>query len=241
VLVARLGETNDISTTLLAVSDAADRVNAGEYLDRLRTVFSKQGTTSRIVSGREPVQAILTEAEADYDLLVIGTPTLSQSQDSLFGPVIDDLIKLSQTSTLVVRGENVSDDWKPRRILVPANGSTSSRNAADLAFAIARSDAAVTGVHIVTPTRLAGLRTNLALDVTADLEIIATRLGQEVLTVVREAEDVETGILHAIDEFDADLLILGTSVRAGTSRLYLGPRVEYLARMAPCPVVILNS
>jgi Kef-type K+ transport system membrane component KefB len=241
VLVARLGETNDISTTLLAISDAADRVIAGEYLDRLRTVFSNQGTTSRIVSGHDPVQAILKEAEADYDLLVIGTPTLSQSQESLFGPVIDDLIKLSQTPTLVVRGQNVSDSWKPSRILVPANGSTSSRNAADLAFAIAGSDAAVTGVHIVTPTRLAGLSTNLALDVTADLEIVATRLGQEVHTVVREAEDVETGILEAVDEFDTDLLVLGTSVRAGTTRLYLGPRIEYLARMAPCPVVILNS
>jgi nucleotide-binding universal stress UspA family protein len=241
VLVARLGDTNPISTTLLAVADSSDRALADEYLDRLKTVFSNQGTSTRFVSGHDPVQVILTEAEGDYDLLVIGTPTLSQSQDSLFGPVIDDLIKLSRTPTLVVRGENVKEDWKPTRILVPANGSGSSRNAADLAFAIAGRDAMVTGVHVVTPTRLAGVRTNLALDVTAELEIVATQLGQEVQTVVREAEDVETGILDAIEEFDADLLVLGTSVRAGSTRLHLGPRVEYLARLAPCPVVILNS
>ena len=241
VLVARLAETNPISTTLLAVADATDRAVADEYLDRLKSVFANQGTATRFVSGHDPVEVILSEAEADYDLLVIGTPTLSQSQDSLFGPVIDDLIKLSRTPTLVVRGENVREDWKPTRILVPANGSSSSRNAADLAFAIAGSEAMVTGVHIVTPTRLAGLRTNLALDVTAELEVVATQLGQEVQTVVREAEDVETGILDAVDEFDADLLVLGTSVRAGTTRLHLGPRVEYLARLAPCPVVILNS
>jgi nucleotide-binding universal stress UspA family protein len=241
VLVARLGDTNPISTTLLAVADSSDRALADEYLDRLKTVFSNQGTSTRFVSGHDPVQVILTEAEGDYDLLVIGTPTLSQSQDSLFGPVIDDLIKLSRTPTLVVRGENVKEDWKPTRILVPANGSGSSRNAADLAFAIAGRDAMVTGVHVVTPTRLAGVRTNLALDVTAELEIVATQLGQEVQTVVREAEDVETGILDAIEEFDADLLVLGTSVRAGSTRLHLGPSVEYLARLAPCPVVILNS
>jgi Kef-type K+ transport system membrane component KefB len=241
VLVARLGESRDISTTLLAVAGEKDRVMAGAYVSSLRSVFRDQGTRTRIVSSQDPVQTILAEAEADYDLLVIGTPTMSPSQDSVFGPVIDDLIKLSKTPTLVVRGENVPADWSPTRILVPANASTSARNAADLAFAIAGSDAVVTGVHVVTPTRLAGMRPNIALDVTADFEIVATRMGQHAQTEVREAEDVETGILDAIDELEADLLVLGTSVRAGTTRLHLGPRVEYLTRLAPCPVVILNS
>ena len=241
VLVARLGESRDISTTLLAVAGEKDRVMAGAYVSSLRSVFRDQGTRTRIVSSQDPVQTILAEAEADYDLLVIGTPTMSPSQDSVFGPVIDDLIKLSKTPTLVVRGENVAADWSPTRIVVPANASTSARNAADLAFAIAGSDAVVTGVHVVTPTRLAGMRPNIALDVTADFEIVATRMGQHAQTEVREAEDVETGILDAIDELEADLLVLGTSVRAGTTRLHLGPRVEYLTRLAPCPVVILNS
>jgi len=241
VLVARLGESREISTTLLAVAGDQDRVMAGAYVSSLRSVFRDQGTRTRIVSSQDPVETILAEAEADYDLLVIGTPTMSPSQDSVFGSVIDDLIKLSKTPTLVVRGENVPDDWSPTRIVVPANASTSSRNAADLAFAIAGADALVTGVHVVTPTRLAGMRPSIALDVTADFEIVATRMGQHVQTEVREAEDVETGILDAIEELEADLLVLGTSVRAGTTRLHLGPRVEYLTRLAPCPVVILNS
>ncbi len=240
VLVARLGETNDISTTLLAVAGEKDRVMAGAYLTALRNVF-RGGTTTRIVSNHDPVGAILHEAEADYDLLVIGTPTMSGSGHSVFGPVIDDLIKLSKTPTLVVKGENVPEDWVPHRILVPASASISSKNAADLAFAIAGMDAVVTGVHVVTPSRLSGMRPNIALDVTAEFEIVATRMGQNAETEVREAEDVETGILEAIDEFGADLLILGTSVRAGTAHLHLGPRVEYLTRLAPCPVVILNS
>jgi Kef-type K+ transport system membrane component KefB len=241
VLVARLGETNEISTTLLAVAGEQDRVLAGAYLTSLRSVFRDKGTTTRIVSNEDPVGAILHEAEGGYDLLVIGTPTMSGSGDAMFGPIIDDLIKLSKTPTLVVKGENVPDGWVPNRILVPANASTSSKNAADLAFAIAGSDAVVTGVHVVTPSRLSGMRPNIALDVTAEFEIVATRMGQNAETEVREAEDVETGILEAVEEFGADLLVLGTSVRAGTSHLHLGPRVEYLTRLAPCPVVILNS
>jgi Kef-type K+ transport system membrane component KefB/nucleotide-binding universal stress UspA family protein len=241
VLVARLGEANEISTTLLAVAGDKDRVMAGAYLASLRSVFRSKGTTTRIVSNEDPVGAILHEAEGDYDLLVIGTPTLSGTGDSMFGPVIDDLIKLSKTPTLVVKGENVPEGWTPRRILVPASASVSSKNAADLAFAIAGMDAVVTGVHVVTPSRLSGTRPNIALDVTAEFEIVATRMGQNAETEVREAEDVETGILEALDEFGADLLVLGTSVRAGTTHLHLGPRVEYLTRLAPCPVVILNS
>jgi Kef-type K+ transport system membrane component KefB len=238
---ARLAREDQLKGSFLAVAGEKDRVMAGAYVSSLRSVFRDQGTRTRIVSSQDPVQTILAEAEADYDLLVIGTPTMSPSQDSVFGPVIDDLIKLSKTPTLVVRGENVPDDWSPTRILVPANASASARNAADLAFAIAGSDALVTGVHVVTPTRLAGMRPSIALDVTADFEILATRLGRLVQTEVREAEDVETGILGAIEELEADLLVLGTSVRAGTTRLHLGPRVEYLTRLAPCPVVILNS
>ncbi len=110
-----------------------------------------------------------------------------------------------------------------------------------MALAVAANDAVVTGIHVVTPTRVVGMRSGLAVDVTADLELAAMRLGQEIQTAVREAPDIETGILDAVIEMDADLLILGTSVRAGTTRLHLGPSVEFLVRLAPCPVVIVNS
>ncbi len=240
VIVERLQHTSPISTTLFAVTTPADRGIAVEYLQRLQGLFTR-GATTRVVTSEDPVRAILREAEADYDLLVVGTPTLSHSESSLFGPIIDDLVKLSRSPTLVVRGENVPDDWAPQRIMVPVSGTPSSRNAADLALAVAANDAVVTGIHVVTPTRVVGMRSGLAVDVTADLELAAMRLGQEIQTAVREAPDIETGILDAVIEMDADLLILGTSVRAGTTRLHLGPSVEFLVRLAPCPVVIVNS
>jgi hypothetical protein len=33
---------------------------------------------------------------------------------------------------------------------------------------------------------------------------------------------------------------VGTNVRVGSSRLFLGPRVERLLINAPCPVIVLN-
>lgn len=241
VLMARLGETRKVSTTLLAVSDGNDRTLASDYLERLKTVFRTPKATTRVVVAEDPVATILAEAEADYDLLVIGTPALSETGDTLFGPVIDDLVKLSRSPTLVVRGRDVPEDWFPRRIVVPVNGSRSSRNAVDLAFAIAGVEAVVTGVHVVSQTGLVPRRTDLAEDITAELRELAVEMGQPLETQVREAADVESGILSMVEEVGADLLIMGTSVHAGTVRLHLGPRVEYLARRAACPVVILNT
>jgi nucleotide-binding universal stress UspA family protein len=224
---------------LIAVAETGTPELATQYLNRLKAVFNSPVST-RVITGTDPVQAILGEAQRDYGLMMIGTPTMSAAGDSLFGPVIDDLVKLSPIPTIVVRGGAVEDDWRPTRILVPSNGTASSKRAIDLALVLARPEDVVTGVHIVAAG--AGLaRPGLAMDVTSELRAVASRLQQHIKTDVREAADVESGILEAIDAAGADLLILGTSVRAGSARLHLGPRVEFLARNAPCPVVIING
>ena len=42
-------------------------------------------------------------------------------------------------------------------------------------------------------------------------------------------------------EKNFDLIILGTDVRPGSDKLYLGPRVERILNNASCPVIIVNS
>ncbi len=240
-VVSRLARSGELSTTLLAVYSNGERSLASKYLNGLEKMFDRGRTSTRAIAGEEAVGAILAEAGADYDLLVIGAPELADDDETIFGPHIDDLIKLSTCPTLVVRGREVPPDWRPSRILIPVSGSTSSRNAADLALAIAGTDSVVTGIHVVVPTMVPISGLGLGGDVTAELETVASQLGQRIETMVREAPDVGSGILDAIVETGADLMILGTSVRAGTRRLYLGPRVEQILRAAPCPVVILNS
>ena len=241
VVVSRLARSNEISTTLLSVGSGPDRSVATSYLAQLEEVFDTPGTSTRLVTGDAPVEMILSQAEAGYDLMVIGAPAVADSDQSLFGPVIDDLIRLSQCPTLVVRGAEVPDDWEPTRILVPVSGSYNSRNAADLAFAIAGTDAVVTGIHVVVTTPISAVRRSLAFDVTEELQEVAAQLGQQLRTEVREASDVESGVLRAVEEIGADLLVLGTSVRAGTTHLHLGPKVERLLREAPCSVIVLNT
>jgi Kef-type K+ transport system membrane component KefB len=240
LIANRLAEVNDTATTLLAVTTAPTRDTADSYLDLLTAdVFDRAAVSTRTVQSEDPASAILEEAGHEYDLLMIGTPTMSEAEGSLFGPMLDDLVRLAPCPTIVVRGDTVDPSWKPTKILVPMDGSPGSRKALELAFAIAGSEVEVEAVHVQTPA-LSGARSDFASDITSELKALADQLDQRMSAEVVQASDVAQGILQTIEESGADLVVMGTSVRAGTSRLHLGPRVEYLARHAPCPVVVLN-
>jgi nucleotide-binding universal stress UspA family protein len=231
-----------LSTTLLAVSSAADRRFASSYLKTLRDLFGAANTVTRMRTSDDPVTTILAEAEGDYDLLVVGAPTMSDSSEYLFGPTIDDLVRLARCPTLVVRGWDVPDGWSPRRIVVPTNGTAAAVNAANLALTLSDYDTDLIAVHVVTPSLVgASEREDLGEDITAEFEKVGHMFDQQVTTSVRQSSRVEIGIMEEIERAGADLLVLGTNVRAGTTRLHLGPRVEYLAHHAPCPVLILNT
>lgn len=240
-LIRQLARINDMSVTLFTVTTAERRQTASRYLAQLERLFELDQLATRVVVADDPVAAILSEAEGDYDLMVLGTPSVASSQDRLFGTMIDDLVKLAPCPTMLVRGVAGDEMWRPRRILVPTSGTRSSQKATELAFAIADEDDEVTGVHIVSSNPGHPSRGDLAVEVTAELEKVGRALGHSATTRIRQAVDSESGILQAVDEFQADLLVLGTSVRAGTTRLHLGPAVEHLVRHASCPVVIING
>ncbi|CAN5887846.1 cation:proton antiporter [soil metagenome] len=238
-LLNQFTRTSNGSVTLCAVTPAEGRAIASRYLGQLRALFDAEVAT-RVLVSEDPVAAILHEAEGDYDLMVLGAPATGSSTTSLFGPMIDDLVKLAPCPTMLVRGVTLDEEWHPTTILVATNGTAGARRAAELALAVAAEDAEVIGVHVVTRAH-GRISSGMATEVTAELAQVAVALGHDVQTHIRRADDATDGILAAIGEFEADLLVLGTSVRAGTTRLHLGPRVEHLARHTPIPVMIVNS
>ena len=235
----RLGALRDMTITLFAVTTSEERQDATRYLTSLEELFDTS-VTSRVVVSDDPVAAILREAAGDYDLMVLGAPISNAATEDLFGQPIDDLVKLSPCPTLIVRGVGETLDWQPRKILVPTNGTRAARRAAELAFALAGEDAEVEGLHVATTTTVR-TRDDLAVDITAELEEMAGALGQYSQTRIRHNDTAEQGILSYVAETKPDLMVLGTGVRAGTARLHLGPRVEYLVRHAPCAVIVINT
>lgn len=237
-ILNRLASLQEMAVTLIAVVGPDEKTGAVHHLSELESLFDVGRVHSRVITATDPVEAILAEAERDYDLMVLGTPSTREGADNLFSPLIDDLIKLSPCPTLLARG--VARDERMARILVPTNGTAAARRAAELAFAIADEDTEIDGLHVVTPSLVGASRDHSA-EVTAELEVVGVAMGKTPHTVVRRHDSAEGGILAYIGETDPDLLILGTEVRAGTTRLHLGPRVESLVRTAACPVVVLNT
>lgn len=237
-IVDRLGSLHDVAVTLFSVVSADRRHEAQRHLLEVSALFGGVKAT-RVVVSDDPVWAILEEAAGDYDLMVLGAPTESGRPDTLFGATIDELMKLSPCPTLLVKGMAGRSPWQPGKILVPTDGKRAAHRAAELAIAIAGEETEVQGLHVLTSTTLRTRRT-LAEDITAEMEKVGSSLGKTMTTDVISTNTVEEGILSRVASSHPDLLVLGTEVRAGTTRLHLGPRVEFIVTNVPCAVLVLN-
>jgi nucleotide-binding universal stress UspA family protein len=134
--------------------------------------------------------------------------------------------------------------------MVPSGGTTAARKAAELAFALAQDQAEVLALHVVDTASTTGMATgrssspavrlDIGQEVVDDIRQLGETFGVTVVTEVMISNETTSGIVDRARE-GVDLIVVGTAVRAGTQRLYLGPRVEQLVNEAPCPVIILNT
>jgi Kef-type K+ transport system membrane component KefB len=249
-LLARLAGPESLAVTVMSAADDGERAEA-EATVRMaaRNIGFRADVTARVIPG-DPVRAVLDEAAKGYDLVLLGATDVAANLDALFGSVVDDIVRMVSMPTLVVRGGQVPAGWQPNRILVPTDGTPASRRAADLAFALAGSDTTVTILHVV-PSELSPVvsitdtgpvqRLDVAHEIVSEVRDRGIELGVATATMVEMGREVDEAILQAAGQIGADLVVLGTSARTGTRRLYLGPRVERILTGCPCPVAVLNS
>jgi nucleotide-binding universal stress UspA family protein len=250
-LVARMVERGPVAVTLLTVIEACDRELSERFLDRAAERFPGVELTRRVVEGRDVGEAVLDEAAKDYDLMILGAPG-SDRKEEVFDPMVDYLVRMAPCPTLVTQGRVSERHWPPQRIIVPTNGSAASRNAADVAFNLAgEGDAEVTVLNVVSRSdasrrldesgevhrrQLAAARA-----IVDELCKVGEAMGVRTHTCVREGVAPEAALLELAAKEEADLILLGTDLRPGSERLFLGPRVERILNSAPCPVVVVNG
>jgi nucleotide-binding universal stress UspA family protein len=250
-LLSRMAATHGLAVTLLSIADRGKRSEVNDFLLEVEPLFGSAATiTRRIVEAKNPVAAVLSEAERDYDLIVLGATEMDSTSEALFGGIVDEIVRLVPVPSLVVRGSSVDPLWRPRRIVIPTDGTPASRRAAELAFSVAESDALVTVIHVVS--RGSGLLGSLVTDdpahrleighqIAGDIRQLGESFGVATETEVRMGPEPEDAILDTARRVNADLVVMGTSIRPASSRLYLGPRVERVLVACPCPVVVLNT
>ena len=249
-LLGRLAGPARLAVTFMSAASGAGRSEAeGTVRGAARELPFRADVTTRVIAA-DPVQAVLAEAAKGYDLVMLGASEMTASLDALFGSVVDDIVRMVSIPTLVVRGSGIDPGWQPHRILVPTDGSPASRRAADLAFSLAGPDTTVTALHVV-PSELSPVISvtetgpvqalDLAHEIVSEVRDRGLELGVATTTMVEMGPAVEEAIIEAARQLGADLVMLGTSARTGTRRLYLGPRVERVLTGCPCPVAVLNS
>jgi nucleotide-binding universal stress UspA family protein len=205
-------------------------------------------------------ETVLAETEQGYDLLALGVSERgARPSDQLFSAELDSIITNAPCPVMIVNAHeeqakhHLSTETETiNRILLPTAGTEYNRHAAEIAFAIARNrNAMVEILHYVNPPQ----RVDQYIDqpdvqslVDVGEEIVdqaadrGRRMGAEVNTRVLVAEDEpQEEILELVEDDGYDLVMMGTSTRPVSQRAFLGPRVEYIIRNAPCPVAVLSS
>ncbi|MGQ0792661.1 MAG: cation:proton antiporter domain-containing protein [Deltaproteobacteria bacterium] len=252
-ILEKMGYSIDLSVTLLNVADAGTKAEGMEYLGNIEGLFSQKELVKKVVESDNPPNAILDEAKKYYDLLILGASDENRASDILFNPIVDYLVRFSPCPTMVVRGKSVNPGWSPRRILVPTNGAVAAKHAAEIAFSLASSgEEEVIILNVVRrdegasqfdPLRAGAYerRLGIAHQIVEELRQLGESRGVVTLTDVRVGTEPESVISDVALKEKIDLIILGTAIRPGAERLFLGPRVEKILQSAPCPVVVINA
>ncbi|MBX2998310.1 MAG: cation:proton antiporter [Caldilineaceae bacterium] len=248
-----MGKQIPLSITLLNVTAPGRRAEGIAFVNELSKLFSRVEVVKKVVEHDQPAEVILNELKRDYDLLVLGASQRSREQGIMFTPLVDYLVRLAPCPTMIVKGQRIIKDWRPCRVLVPTNGSRAAKHAADVAFSLTGVAAGEVVVqHILEveqnpfhyrdadPTEDKG-RLLVAEEIVGELKAAGDARNILTQTIIEWRREPETAILEFAEKNGIDLIVLGTALRPGSSRLFLGPRVERLLNRAPCPVIVFNS
>jgi Kef-type K+ transport system membrane component KefB len=252
-ILQKISKKTSLSITLLTVDRKKHKTENLKFLKELGELFPDQELTTKAVESRDTLNTILDEAQKDYDLLLLGGSEHRQNEDHLFSRHIDSVVSLSPIITMVVQSREVPQDWSPKNILVPTNGSLASKNAAQLAFLMCSEGNETVGfLNVLEKDVRRSWRDEIndaafkrqmetSLRIVEELRGLAETMGVKATVAAEVGTEPETVIAEIAKRDKFDLIILGTDVRPASERLFLGPRVEAILKTAPCPVVVLNS
>ncbi len=194
--------------------------------------------------------AILDEAEKGYDLMILGSTNQEQSLD-FFSTIISDVVRMSPCLTILAYANHLDREWQPHNILVAVSNSTDTKYAAELGFIIAQDSSEVTLLSVLTGTNsnwsqnvnqyAFDRQTEVAVNAMNAIKQLALIYNVPVKDIIESGDDVESTILRVAEREKSDLIILGTSVKSGSERLFLGSRIEYMIQHAKCPIIVLNT
>ncbi|MEH1871550.1 cation:proton antiporter domain-containing protein [Nostoc sp.] len=210
-------------------------------------------------SGRNKAEVILNEASKSYDLIVLGASEKIRPQKALFNLLVDRVVQEAPCATMVVKshlpypkGEtcNIAQQ-QLTKILVPTVGTEYSKNAVEMASTIAAQTGALVMIvnvinvpqaqYILYEQRSLTPVKEIANDLLEQQAEIGRNLGADVKTYILQGTSPEKEILKFAQTKEVDLIILGSSIRMVTGRVFFGHRVDAILSKAHCPVAVITT
>jgi Kef-type K+ transport system membrane component KefB/nucleotide-binding universal stress UspA family protein len=240
-----------------AVEDAQAESAINAIVQGMNLPVGRQLKT-KVLSGQNKAAAILQEASKGYDLIVLGATESKPASGSLFSVLVDQIVQEAPCATMVVKSrlpaltdpEQEISIQPIRRILVPTSGTEYSTYAVEVASVIAAQiGASVSLLNVINQppidyfhyeqNTLAAMA-EIAEQIVQQQAFLGRSLGAEVLTYICAGNPAQE-ILNFAAKEGVDLIILGSSVRQVTGRVFFGHRVDAILSKATCPVVVISA
>jgi nucleotide-binding universal stress UspA family protein len=217
---------------------------ARHYLQGIERELNYAGIPSRTLLRSDPASRTIaaTAKTEGCDLIIMTSRGASKALRWLIGGVTDQVMRLSQVPLLIVRSRIAAAvHQRPRRIVLPQDGSSLARGILPWAKRLARFHRVPVVLLHVPPSGTQSPRSAASSRVGRELSRQARLLrasGIKALVLVAEGDPAEE-ILRACRP--ADLLALTTHGHGGFKRLLLGSVAEKILHQASVPVLIYKK
>jgi nucleotide-binding universal stress UspA family protein len=249
----------DERLALVKVDLLVGEVRARDYLATAARQFERDGIEAHTRVAVGPPTERIIQAAGSADLVAMSTHGRSGIGRWVFGSVADAVLRGAPAPVLLIRADqtDVVATGRPRRILVPLDGSELAERALPSAVDLARrAGAAIVLIRSVTwpqefvssfanldPIGGAGLVEHRQGHARAYLAEVGERLTRQGLAVAASlrSEPAAEAILACAAEERADLIVMGTHGRGGLGRWAFGSVADRVLRSAAVPVLLARA
>jgi nucleotide-binding universal stress UspA family protein len=229
-------ERAEIAAQILkdAVAEIERRRPKKEKSDQTLDVTVIPGTVTK-------TEVIAEEAEKGYDLLLIGLDKTTVRDNTGFHTGVNQLAAGFEGPLIIVDARDglLKEPSDSLSILVPVNGTETSRRAAEVAIAIARaSRAPITSLYVAPPRNAKRPSRRRADAILKDIVALGETYNVDARTAVRSDAAADEAILKEMTKRKHNLIVMGVERRPG-EKLFFGETAAGLLEKSDRSIVFV--
>jgi nucleotide-binding universal stress UspA family protein len=220
-----------------------------EAKKNLQAEYNLNGNVESIICEGEPPEVIVDVAQGKKaDLIALGTYGRKGLKRLLMGSVTSQVVLSAPCDVLVVKKPCSDCAGTYHSLLVPFDGSESSRRALVRACDLSKSDGSEISVLYVIPRyeemmdffKTESVKKSLYQEAEKIIEVakkLAAGQGVQIKAVVQEGHAGDK-VVEIADKMKHDLIVVGTHGWRGMNKAIMGSTAERVIAYASCPILI---